>query len=442
MFGLTNAKPHLALRKPSLGTVFTGVNSTLLDFTDATGLYQDQTLTALTAAGQSIGTVLDEAHLGYGPERITNGDFSSGLTGWIEASTAPSYVSVIGGVATWVTDGVNIARLRQAITTTVGATYLVSMSGSGVPVAIGTTAGASEVVAFALNNARPSFIFTATSTTTWFNCSIAANGATIDNVSIRQVLGIPSVQTANNSRWKWRTLPSGRGYAESDYVDDAIPLTLPTAANGELVLIGPNGCWRETRLAALGTSVTIGPTGTATTAGIVKALGGLHAVAYKQGGFTAAEYQWLCRRYGSKGPLVAGGELVSNGDFSSGLTGWNQVIGSVTATGGRLRVSRSGGVIGRAVSTAIPCVVGKVYQVTFDFYIGTLGNADWYIGISPTSSTGLIHAQGDGVNGRASFVFTATQTSHYIGLQASATGTDGQYTEYDNVSVKPLTPEW
>ena len=139
----------------------------------------------------------------------------------------------------------------------------------------------------------------------------------------------------------------------------------------------------------------------------------------------------------SKG-LKVGSELVTNGDFSNGLTGWTQVLGAIAVVNGRLRVSRAGGISGRAVSAALTCVVGRTYRVTLNLYAGTIGTADLYIGISPTSSAGSIFAYSSITDKQVTFVFVATQTSHYIGLQASAAGADGAYAEFDNVSTAEL----
>lgn len=124
----------------------------------------------------------------YGPELVVNGDFSAGTSGWTDNSTAPSVISVVSGVATGVTNGVAVARLRQPFQTVIGTTYWISGAGTMFSLgswAIGTTSGGSEIVAFGRTSARS---FVATSTTTWFNTASAVNGLTLDNISVKEVI--------------------------------------------------------------------------------------------------------------------------------------------------------------------------------------------------------------------------------------------------------------
>jgi len=120
----------------------------------------------------------------------------------------------------------------------------------------------------------------------------------------------------------------------------------------------------------------------------------------------------------SKG-LVLGPELITNGDLSAGLAGWTQVLGTTSVVGGRLRVARSAGVLGRASSAAMTCVVGRAYRVAFDAFLGTVSSVDWYVSISATSSIGNIYASGRSSSGAASFVFIATQTTHWLHTHSS-----------------------
>lgn len=186
----------------------------------APGTYS-QDLTATSAAGDigfmahstftgsvkniSVREVVGDA---VGPELCTNGTFDADLSGWASAHTAPSTVVWSGGQAVWQTDGAANARLRQSIATVVGATYRIRCVGS-VGIAVGTTSGGSELLAYSNPIARPEAMFVATTTTTWINTASASNGMTLDNVSVRQVLGVPASQATAGSRPTIVQLPSG-----------------------------------------------------------------------------------------------------------------------------------------------------------------------------------------------------------------------------------------
>jgi len=144
--------------------------------------------TKTSAALAVITTISARQTTHLGSERITNGTFPTDISGWTTAHTNASTVSIVAGVATWSTNGVDAARLRQSFPTVVGETYLVSVSGTGVGILIGTTAGTSDVVSNVTNNLRPTFTFVATTTTTWFNTLSTINGATLDNISVRQII--------------------------------------------------------------------------------------------------------------------------------------------------------------------------------------------------------------------------------------------------------------
>lgn len=136
--------------------------------------------------------------------------------------------------------------------------------------------------------------------------------------------------------------------------------------------------------------------------------------------------------------LVRGPELVSNGDFSAGQTGWAQVLGTISVTAGRLRVARGGGGnIGRAASAAMTCTIGKSYEVSYTKNKMTSGSSGLFITISATSGVGAIFEANRGAEGAGRAVFTATQTTHWIFCEAGS-GVDGDYAEFDNISVREL----
>jgi hypothetical protein len=134
----------------------------------------------------------------------------------------------------------------------------------------------------------------------------------------------------------------------------------------------------------------------------------------------------------SKG-LVLGPELVTNGDFSSGTTGWTLYQSTLSAVSGKLRVTAVSGAPG--AYQAISIVSGKTYEVTFDIDVGTVGTGSYFVG-----NTGLGGSYTISASGKQTFRFLSTTTNaaflFYIHRVSGATA--GQYFDLDNVSVKEL----
>lgn len=120
----------------------------------------------------------------FGPNLVRNGDFTTDLTGWTDASTAPATVVWSGSGALTSTDGVAAARLRQTIVTIPGRTYVFSHTG-GAACAVGTTAGGQELLAFKQTASRT---FVAAGTATYVSMATSGNALTLDDVSVREVL--------------------------------------------------------------------------------------------------------------------------------------------------------------------------------------------------------------------------------------------------------------
>jgi hypothetical protein len=134
----------------------------------------------------------------------------------------------------------------------------------------------------------------------------------------------------------------------------------------------------------------------------------------------------------SKG-LVLGSELVTNGDFSSGTTGWTFYQSTLSAVSGKLRVTALSGAPGAYQSISI--VSGKTYEVTFDIDVGTVGTGVYFVGNTGLGGTYTISA-----SGKQTFRFLSTTTNaaflFYIHRNSGAAA--GQYFDLDNVSVKEL----
>ena len=138
----------------------------------------------------------------------------------------------------------------------------------------------------------------------------------------------------------------------------------------------------------------------------------------------------------SKG-LVLGPELVTNGDFSNGTTGWSAYNGntSISVVSGALRVTINSGTATACTTDAITTVVGKMYEFSINM-LGTTGTGyKFYIGDS--FGGGGPYAQNP-ITGTGSFkvLFVATSTTTYVNFEV--TGVAGNYGDFDNISIREL----
>jgi len=130
---------------------------------------------------------------------------------------------------------------------------------------------------------------------------------------------------------------------------------------------------------------------------------------------------------------AVGTELVTNGTFTSNTTGWTvNSNGTFTSVSGRGRVTNTQtGDRVRANSGAMATVVGKHYTLSFETY-----NSGGFLHLGNTSG-GVEYKTNLGLNGNGKFThtFVATGTEAHIQIGASST-TNGQYAEYDNISLR------
>lgn len=163
-------------------------------------------------------------------EKLTNGSFDSGMTGW----TNPNGTAVVtaGSVTVTSTDGLASGRIAQTITCIVGATYSVTVTGQA-----GTSnprlvvnVNSSPIGALLAETFPPGTItrtFVATATTMWImgwtNSSIAGTTAIFDSFSVKEVKEIEACLFSDIFRF---TRPG-----TATYIDEAG--NLKTAANDE-----------------------------------------------------------------------------------------------------------------------------------------------------------------------------------------------------------------
>lgn len=137
----------------------------------------------------------------------------------------------------------------------------------------------------------------------------------------------------------------------------------------------------------------------------------------------------------SKG-LALGSELVTNGEFSNGTTGW--VTTNVTNSGGTVTVVDNQAVITRGSSRAefyqtITTVIGATYKFVGSV-IAKTGSVSWWAGTTRNNASNLNLSVVP--IGTQSGYFVATATTTYI--TASIDGTTGQTATIDNISIKLL----
>jgi hypothetical protein len=147
--------------------------------------------------GDAVGFMLDQGQwpsddLGdvYGPELVTNGDFSKGLSGFVDDSAGTGSVSVVGGRAVVsATDGANRGAFSVALTgLAVGATYNVSYDHGGSRGYVAVTGGL--VLSVNATDASHSHQIKATATTAFLIFYVWNNigETTYDNISVREIV--------------------------------------------------------------------------------------------------------------------------------------------------------------------------------------------------------------------------------------------------------------
>jgi hypothetical protein len=135
----------------------------------------------------------------------------------------------------------------------------------------------------------------------------------------------------------------------------------------------------------------------------------------------------------SKG-LVLGSELVTNGNFSNGTTGWSSGSGAVLSDdAGRLKVTLAGsqGWAAQSIST----VIGASYRVDFTVTNGDATGVYLFIGTA-NNNTAENYDSGAKANGTYTAIFRATATTTFI--KPFVLGSAGKFAFYDNISVKEL----
>jgi hypothetical protein len=147
---------------------------------------------------------------------------------------------------------------------------------------------------------------------------------------------------------------------------------------------------------------------------------------------------WLCDS--ATGGVAASGELITNGDFSGGLTGWSQPYttgaGSASVVSGALRITGSDSSNRGSVSQDLPTVVGQTYLLTLEVLAHTTAifASGLWVG-SSASATSLVAVALPVTPGKFSVQFTAIASVTRVSVITSGS-TAANQTDIDNISVR------
>jgi hypothetical protein len=132
--------------------------------------------------------------------------------------------------------------------------------------------------------------------------------------------------------------------------------------------------------------------------------------------------------------MMLGPELVSNGTFDTGTSGWASSSGAtLSILSGELQITSSPGVW---ASSQITTAVGRMYKISAKLKIGTNVAIFLRAGISEGTSTNFTKFTTSSTYTQISGYFIATATTTYISIGG---GNTGELTNFaDNISVREL----
>ena len=284
---------------------------------DITTLYQDRAgTTPVTAAGQSVGLRLDKSQgLRIGPELVTNGDFSAGMTGWTTGSAITS--SVVSGEAqitfggsaalspnNWFSQAGKLPSTTASYKVTFDATWvsggvLQLASGYDVQATISANAGKTTYTAIIKRGTsgtptdQQALVFAGAAATVW----------KIDNISVRELAGNHEVAVSDAKRGVYGWMPkTGRRnllnatdtLLTQSVTVTAVAHTLAFTGTGTVTLSGASTAGP---LVGTGASNRVTLTFTPTAGSLTLTVSGSVTLAQLELGSTATAYQRVASQY-------------------------------------------------------------------------------------------------------------------------------------------------
>lgn len=164
-------------------------------FSDSNGIIEDSSNRISAAYDLNMGLQL-------GGELMTNGDFSNGLTDWTTGSGTPT-LNVVSGVLNYTTGVASNEIIKRTLTLVQGKVYKISIYTSPL---YGTTfalyAGGFVTLAHSTFNGVREAMYIATSSSIQIALYSGSsnNSGSIDNISVKEVLGNHIVQTTTANR--------------------------------------------------------------------------------------------------------------------------------------------------------------------------------------------------------------------------------------------------
>jgi len=137
--------------------------------------------------------------------------------------------------------------------------------------------------------------------------------------------------------------------------------------------------------------------------------------------------------------MQTGVELVTNGNFSEGTTGWTNTaeLQSATVVSGYVRLTVSSGGAASGITQSLTFVIGRSYLITGR--VRSVSGAAVRLAVTNNSFTTTI-ASGPDITSTVftdtSLIFTATEINNRVYLRVGSASGVG---DFDNISVKELT---
>jgi hypothetical protein len=226
-----------------------------------------------------------------------------------------------------------------------------------------------------------------------------------------------------------------------DHVDDRMTQNFPDGIQGDLIICGTEGSWiDENVVIPAGGDLTIGPKDLPNTPGMFSVLGDIIGWVLIDRVTTVYERRAVISYYrskGAKGLLVEGPELVTNGDFSDGTTGWAATGADITVENNALKVIVTSSSLNQVNSNTVTMEIGKVYSIKISIKSATRARlrAVGVVGfqISQTNVWQSYEVKHRAAQSAVSLALAVASFAAYGGV--------GEIGYFRDVSVRKMTPE-